>query len=100
MKRKHLDRHPKKAWVDTTVGELRTYLGMLNYMSLCHLPKSAAYWNTKPHKSVHEAVTMHISRDRFDELEASLHISEPTVNGDYLSKLEPLNSHLLSMTTT
>lgn len=100
LERKHPSRHLKKPWEDTTVGELKGYLGMLIYMSLCHLPKRAAYWNTNLHKPVHEAVTMHISRNRFDELEASLHISDPAIDDDCFSKLEPLNSHLLSMTTT
>ena len=69
-------------------------------MSLCPLPKQVAYWNSDPHKPIHEAVTTHIDQDQFDKLETSLHISDPKVNKDCFSKLEPLNRHLLSMTTT
>lgn len=47
-------------------------------------------------KSIHKAVRTHLGRDRFDELEASLHISDPEIQGDCFYKLEPLNSHLLS----
>ena len=82
------------------VGELRVYLRMLIYMSLCHLPKRAAYWNTKSHKPVHKAVTMHISQNQFDELETFLHISDSDIGRDCFSKLKPLNSHFFSMTTT
>ena len=82
------------------MGKLRAYLGVLIYMSLCPLSKRAAYWNIDLHKPIHEAVRMHIYRNRFDELEACLYISDPDVNGNCFSKLEPLNGHLLSMTTT
>ena len=46
-----------------TVGELRADLRVFIYMSLCHLPKRAAYWNTDRHKPIHEVVRTHICQN-------------------------------------
>ena len=85
---------PRVLWKNTSVAELKAYLGVLIYRSLYPQPKRNTYWSVSIARPIHEALTSSISRDRFAELEANLHISD-SENGDCFSKLEPLNSQLL-----
>ena len=82
-------------WKNTSVPELKAYLGVLLYRSLYPQPGRRSYWNININRPIHEALTSSISRDRFAELEANLHLSNPDSGGDCFSKLEPLNSQLL-----
>ena len=75
--------------------ELKAYLGVLIYRSLYPQPKRKGYWNVSIQKPIHKGLTDCISRNRFEQLEANIHISDPNKKGDCFSKLEPLNSQLL-----
>ena len=88
-------RHLKTAWQDTLVIELRAFLGILIYCSLYSHPRHKDLWNTDPLKPIHLGLTQTLSRDRFTQLEACIHVSDPDVKGDMFSKLEPVNSMLL-----
>ena len=59
----------KKPWQDTSAYELKAYLRVLIYESTCIQQRRRDYWNRDPDQPRHEAITAHISRDRFDELE-------------------------------
>ena len=85
---------PRVLWRNTSVNELKAYLGVLLYRSLYSQPERHTYWNTNITRPIHEALTSSISGDRFAELEANLHLSE-LGEGNCFSKLEPLNTQLL-----
>ena len=88
-------RHLKTAWQDTSVAELRAFLGILIYRSLYPHPRHKDFWNIDPVKPTHVGLTDTLSRNRFAQLEANLYVSDPDSKGDIFSKLEPVNSMLL-----
>ena len=79
--RRHIELHLKAAWKETSVAELRAYLGVLIYRSLYPQPRHKDYSTIDINKPIHESLTSSISHDRFAQLEASLHISDPDVVG-------------------
>ena len=90
-------RHLKTAWQDTSVIELRAFLGILIYRSLYPHPRHKDLWNTNPLKPIHLGLTQTLNRDRFTQLEACIHVSDPDIKGDMFSKLEPVNLILLKI---
>ena len=103
--------NPKKArtpWSDVSVAELRAYLGVLLYRSLHSEKDRSDYWTTSSKLANHQSIYGAISRDRFDQLEPTIHVAEPIKQDtpenrrqkkktSLFDKLEPLNSHLLSV---
>ena len=85
----------KATWHDISVIELKAFLGILIYRSLHSSPKHKDYWNSADDlKPMHPGLTNTLSRDRFLQIEACLHLSDPDVKGDVFSKLEPVNTML------
>ena len=85
------------SWKDTSIAEIKAYIGVLLYRSLYPQSKRDTYWTINIARPIHEALTSSISRDRFRELEANLYLSEPGSEKDRgcFNKIEPLNSQLL-----
>ena len=91
----------KATWQNTSRTELRAFLEVLIYRSLYPLPKHKDYWNINPQNPIHIGLTNALSRDRFSQLEASIHISDlEKPKGDIFSKLEPVNTMLLDTCKT
>ena len=80
----------KAPWKDTSVTELKAYLGVLVYRSLYPQAKREDYWTIDINKPIHESLTSSINRNRFAQLEASLHISDLDVGGDCFSKVRTM----------
>ena len=75
--------------------ELQAFMEILIYRSLYPGPKHEDYWNsTDDLKSMYLGVTNALGRNRFLQIEACLHISDPDVQGIVFSKLEPVNTML------
>ena len=89
-------KRPKDPWVNTSVAELRAFLGVLIYRSVYPQSQRSSYWTINTAKPIHESLTA-ISRNRFAELEAAFHLSDPETKtkSDCFDSLEPLNSYLL-----
>ena len=82
--------HPDRKmplWKDTSIHELKAYLGFLIYRSTCPIPTRKDFWITDPELPFHQSVYAALNRNRFEELEASLHISDPNVGGDVFAKV-------------
>ena len=94
---KHHHKNLKAQWHNTSVLELKAFLGIPVYRSLYSTPKHKDFWTTDLEKPIHLALTKTLSRNRFAQLEAALHISNPDIKGNVFSKLEPVNSMLLDM---
>ena len=85
----------KKPWQHTSICELKAYLGVFIYESICHQQRRRTYWNRDPNQPRHEVISAHISRDRFDELETSLHTSDPEIGGNCFVKVSPYLHHTI-----
>ena len=84
----------KATWKDISIAEIRAFLGILIYRSMYPHPKHKDLWNLNKKKSVHTGLVRTMGRNRFLQLEASFHVSDPDIEGDLYSKLEPVNSML------
>ena len=87
--------HLKAPWKDISVTEMRAFLGILIYRSLYPHPKHRDLWNLDERKPIHKGLVHMMGRNRFLQLEASFHISDPDIKGNIYSKVEPVNSMLL-----
>ena len=101
---------PKRArtpWKDTTVAELRAYLGILVYRSVHSEVDRSDYWTTNIKMANHQHVSEIFARTRFDQLETTIHVAKPNATTEPLrkvlkkkatcfNKLEPLNTQLLN----
>lgn len=87
-------------WTDLTPEELKKYLGLLLYMSVCNFPKMSDFWRKKTIFHVAFPATV-MSRNRFTVITSNLHMSDPeedtanegkrgTEEYDPLQKLKPL----------
>ena len=86
----------KTAWKNTSVTELRAFLGILIYRSLYPHPKHRELWNTNINKPIYTALARTLSYTQFTQLEATIHISDPDIKENIFSKLEPINLILLA----
>ena len=75
--------------------ELKEFLSILIYCSLYLSSRHKDFWNIDIKNLIHIGLTNVISRDYFVQLEASFHASDPDIQGDVFSKLEPVNIILL-----
>nr|XP_022913143.1 piggyBac transposable element-derived protein 4-like [Onthophagus taurus] len=77
------------SWHDTTVPEMKKFLGIVLWMGLCQFPTLQAYWSKSPiYKNF---ITGVMSRNRFQLLSKMLHFSDNSeVTEDRLQKLTPL----------
>jgi Transposase IS4 len=71
-------RSSKKAsnWIDITIGELYAYLGILLYMALHIENQTRDYWSIDRRKPSHLPVRNAMSRERFEEISITFHITE------------------------
>ena len=83
--------HLKASWKDTSVTELRAYLGVLIYRSLYPQPRRKGYWTTDINKPIYESLASSIGCKRLEQLEASLHVSDPNLDGDCFSKVKSMS---------
>ena len=82
----------KSIWHDILVRELKAFLGILIYCSLHSSPQHKDYWNSADGlKPMHHRLTYAFSHNRFLQIEACLHISDPDKKGNVFSKLESVN---------
>ena len=84
----------KAPWKDMSVAELREFLGILIYRSLFPSPHHQDYWNLDMMKPIHTGLMYTMGRNRFLQLEANLHMSDPDIEGNIFSKLKPVNTML------
>ncbi|XP_067099761.1 piggyBac transposable element-derived protein 4-like isoform X1 [Osmerus mordax] len=84
----------KGTWMEVTVNEFYTFLGLLIYMGFSVLPDSHRHWGTKSLQGSWARGFM--SRDRFKAILAALHVVDPLKedNQDRLKKLRYLMDHL------
>ncbi|XP_062848170.1 piggyBac transposable element-derived protein 4-like [Trichomycterus rosablanca] len=82
------------AWEEVTPDEFYRFLGLLIYMGFTSLHSIHRYWGTKSLQGSWAKLFM--SRDRFKELMAALHVVDPATenNLDRLRKLRYLMDHL------
>jgi len=81
-----------KGWEDTTVKEVRTYLGLRFLMGLQSKRQMRDFWSRDPLMSLAIFPQM-MSRDRFDQLTAALHFADNQAErqaDDRLWKLRPV----------
>ena len=84
----HPDRTtPKLPWMNTSTCEWKAYLGFLIYRSTYPIACRDDCWTTNLDMPLHRNVYVAIGRNRFDELEASLHLSDPITGGDMFAKV-------------
>ena len=86
-----------RSWHPTTVRELRAYIGVYIWMGVHHESSIESYWSTNANEdSIHYAVTKHISKNRWQQIDRFFHISAPNrrSNQSVFEKLEPLSEHL------
>ena len=67
---------PRLPWKDTSVAELRAYLGFLIYRSVHSEADRSDYWTTDPEMAIHRCVFDAMGRNRFDQLEACIHVAK------------------------
>ncbi|XP_030019430.1 piggyBac transposable element-derived protein 4-like isoform X2 [Sphaeramia orbicularis] len=72
----NLEAGKKFVWKEIEPKELRTYLGMLLYMSVCNFPKLTDLWRKNTIFHVPFPATA-MTRDRFMTISRNLHISDP-----------------------
>ncbi|ROT79230.1 piggyBac transposase Uribo2 [Penaeus vannamei] len=81
-----------KGWEDTTVKEVRTYLGLRFLMGLQSKRQMRVFWSRDPLMSS-AIFPQTMSRDRFDQLTAALHFTDSQAErqaDDRLWKLRPV----------
>ena len=89
-----------RVWHPTTAKELKAFIGTYIWMGVHPETAIEDFWNTNPELGpIHEAVTKHISRNRWQQIDRFLHISKPvapetTPRPITFENLEPLNEHL------
>ena len=88
-------------WEDTSIPELRAYLGVLSYRSIHLEADRSDYWTTDSNLANHQSIYGAIACTRFDRLEPTFYLAPPKdpkqkKKTSLFNKLEPLNSHLLS----
>ena len=84
----HPNRKKRKTlWKDTTICELRAFLGFLIYRSTIPFTNKHELWTADQNMPMHPILFTAITRDRCEELEASLHISDPNAGGDIFAKV-------------
>lgn len=82
-------------WTDVTKEEMQAFLGMNIAMGLVNLPSVADFFSTEPILS-HPWFPSIISRDRFQQIERYLHVSnEALYPNDKLSKIRPFVDSLV-----
>ena len=87
-----------RPWQATTTKELRAYIATWIWMGLHQDLPIESFWNQDLRCwSRHTEVSSHISKNRWQQIDRFLHISEPHLNSPKetpFDKLEPLSSHL------
>lgn len=75
----------------TTAGEIQSFIGILLISGYTSVPRRRMYWSYD--KDIHnEAISSAMSRDRFDEIQRYLHLSDNNQldPNDRFSKVRPL----------
>lgn len=87
-----------RPWRNTTVGELKAYLGAYVWMGVHKESAIPDYWNSDPDSGpIHTRLKDAIGLKRWQQIERFLHISElypPCPRPAIFERLEPLSSHL------
>jgi hypothetical protein len=84
------------SWYNTTLPEIKVYLGILIYMGLHIENQIEDYWSTDEDSPQH-AVRKYMSRNRFEILHRRFCLCAPPPKGTRLrsfERVEPLNSHV------
>lgn len=87
-----------REWVDTSVNEMRIYLGILIYMGIFQQPTTHDHWKASDEYPQHR-FTQYMTLTRFHQIKRFFHVSppsEPSKNDSWFSKVEPLSSKLES----
>ena len=86
------------SWYDTTIEEMKAYLGMNILMGIHVLPQIGNYWSSDDYLGVHGIMAV-MSRSRFKKITQYLHINDNTTavargerGYDPLHKIRPLLS--------
>lgn len=79
----------------TTVGEIRTFLGILYLTGYNTLPTTRSYWSNQSTLGC-QFVKNAMSRDRFEKINQNLHVCDNTNldASDKFAKATPLNNFL------
>lgn len=93
----------ERPWKNTTVGELKVWVGLLLYMGLVPIPGVTRYWQ----HTLKQVPMSAMSQNRFTQLKRFLHVSpphastasasasasaEPAKTPEWWEKLEPMSS--------
>ena len=71
-------------WKPVSKEDILSYLGCLIFFGLEKTPKQSNYWSTRLNGSIHPPIQNSISRDRWQQIHACLHVYEPQ---DYPNRL-------------
>ena len=67
-----------RKWKDTTIKELKAYIGAYIWMGIHPETEIEAFWNTDPEKGpIHHALTQHIGLKRWQQIGRFFYISKP-----------------------
>lgn len=80
-----------RPWKDTTVGELKVWLGLILYMGIIPCPATSDYWDEDTRQKPMSAMSL----CRFQQLKRYLHISPPVTTSqrpEWWEKMEPMSS--------
>lgn len=81
-------------WKNTSLEEMKIFLGIQVWMGLVQMPKTACYWSSSFLYS--NEIKMVLSRNRFELIRANWHFAdnESSIEPDLLYKLSPLIKHI------
>lgn len=92
---KQAKKHRLSKWIDTTVDEMKKFLGLLLWMGLVKYGSIEDYWSKSPLFS-NEVASKVMPRNRFQLLLSCIHFNDNNAanNADRLTKIRPLIDHL------